>query len=504
MGKLDEALTAFENAVAMAPDRPEPRMGVSNVLREKRRYVEALDQLQVARNRNPGHTGIESALATVLWTVGRTRECVTLCRESLGRSPGNKALLNTLANALNYVPGASNEETLAAHRAFGDALMSRSPPMPRFANSRDPERTLKVGLLSNDFRRHSVAYFIEPLLEHLSRSRTRVLCYSTTTHPDAVTQRLRARADGWRDVASLSPASLAAGIRSDAVDILIETSGLTARHRLDAVALGCAPVQVTFCGYPNTTGLSRVHARWVDSITDPTGAERWSVEPLARLDPCFLCYRPPEEQPGDTAPEREGRGPMVFGSFNATYKLNHELFTLWARVLNSTPGSVLAIKTFELSDPRMKADLSSRLSSAGIASNRFRLLDPAPSFADHLLAYRSVDVALDTFPYAGTTTTLEALWMGVPVVTLAGRAHAGRVGASLLSAIGAPQWIAREEAEYIQKAAALAADATTLAETRRSLRQRVRTSIVCDGPLFAERMERSLRDMWRRWCASGD
>jgi predicted O-linked N-acetylglucosamine transferase (SPINDLY family) len=462
---------------------------------------EAIDHLRAGLQHNPHDQTLESLLGATLWSSARVEECIGVCRASLARAPGHLPLLSLLANALNYAESATPEEILAAHRTYGAALMATLPPWSRvWNNSPDSERPLRVGLLSCDLKQHSVAYFVAPLIEHLRGPGINLTCYSTADKEDHISARLKAMCPAWVQASRLDDAALAERIRAEGIDILIETSGLTIGHRMGVLARRCAPVQVTYCGYPNTTGVPAIDRRIVDSITDPPGAESRCVERLHRLDRCFLCYRPPDE--AGPVSFRPVGGPVTFGSFNAAVKLNGRLLGLWADVLRAVPGSTLILKSFDFRDATLRADVSHRIAGRGVDPARIRILDPTASIADHLRVYEQADIALDTCPYHGTTTTLEALWMGVPVVTLAGTLHAGRVGVSLLTALGLQDLIAADQADYVKIAAGLATDETKRAELRRTLRPRMAASALCDGRAFSSRFERALRAMWREWCGT--
>jgi predicted O-linked N-acetylglucosamine transferase (SPINDLY family) len=292
------------------------------------------------------------------------------------------------------------------------------------------------------------------------------------------------------------------------MDVLIDLSGLTTGNMLAAFAMRPAPVQMTYLGYPNTTGVAAVDYRIVDSITDPPGAEAHAVERLLRIDPCFLCYGgmeaarvaegPPSQAPGSG-------GAVTFGSFNALQKVTDTTMRLWAEILRAVPGgrARLAVKYMSTGDEQTRARLRQRLEAAGVPADRIVLMAPLPEYRDHLEAYGEIDVALDTFPYNGTTTTCEALWMGVPVVTMAGRVHAARVGASLLSAAGLPDLVARDADGYVAAAVRLAQDAGRLAALRSGLREQMKRSPLCNRAGFGERFGEAVRGAWRAWCGAG-
>jgi predicted O-linked N-acetylglucosamine transferase (SPINDLY family) len=271
-------------------------------------------------------------------------------------------------------------------------------------------------------------------------------------------------------------------------------------NRLPLLARGLAPVQISYLGYPNTTGVPEITHRFVDEITDPTGeADAFALEKLIRFSPCAWTYEAPDDAPSPAMPE-EG-SPVTFGSFNNFLKVTDETLAVWSKILSQVPESRLLIKSVYLEDSEVRKNIVERLSAAGIPHERVEISGLLASTQDHLATYNRVDVALDTFPYNGTTTTCEALWMGVPVVSLIGDRHAARVGLSLLTAIGHAEWAAENEADYIEKAVALANDRTRRGTLRESLRGEVAGSILCDHAGQAARFETALRQLWNEWCA---
>ena len=498
-GQGDGAAAAFEGALARHPGIVEARLGLANVRRVQRRYAEAAEHARAALAMAPGDPHLISLHAALLMSLGRTDETARLTGEGFARTP-NLELASLHAHALNYLPGITARQVRAAHEAVGRLLATSNPRDVRpFTNSRDPDRRLRIGILSPDLRRHSVAFFLEPWLERFDRAALEVCCYPTSEEEDAVSARLRRLATAWHNVSGQDDGAIAQRIRSDAVDILIETAGLTQGHRLAVMSFRPAPVQVTMVGYPSTTGVAAIDARIVDSFTDPPGAELDCVESLVRIDPCFLCYRPPEEAP-PVSPARDG-DLITFGCFNAAPKINTPLLELWARVVSAVPGSRLVLKALDFDEPAVREGVLSRLVAAGVDASRVAILPSVPGLREHLARYAEVDIALDTFPYHGTTTTLEALWMGVPVVTLAGDRHASRVGVTLLANAGISDLIASSADRYVAIAAALAADAPRRAALRAGLRSRLEASPLCDAPAYALRLDAALRDLWRRWCA---
>lgn len=300
----------------------------------------------------------------------------------------------------------------------------------------------------------------------------------------------------WRACASLSPAGLADLAASDAIDVLIDANGWTAPGHMRALAPGLAPVQATFLGYPGTTGVPSITWRLVDGVTDPSGAEAACTERLCWLDGCLWHFAPDPTWPEPATPACKPA--VTFGSFNHSAKVGERCMALWGQVLSDVPGSELVVK----SPPGVTAAAPwlAKLESH-VGTGRVRVLPHVPETSGHLALYAEVDIALDPTPYNGTTTTCEAVWMGVPVVTLAGDRHRSRVGASLLGTLGLTEFVAADEDAYVRIASRLASDAPRLASLRTSLRTRMANSPLCDGPAYAAKFERAVRGMWREWCA---
>jgi predicted O-linked N-acetylglucosamine transferase (SPINDLY family) len=437
---------------------------------------------------------------TALGHTARAREAVEAAARTL---PDSLRLASLRCHALNYLPDIPRELTLQTHRDYA-ALLERLhpsppstplPPAPAQPAASTP-RPLRVGLLSSDLRRHSVAYFIRPLLQHADAARVHFIACSTAHNEDAFSQSLRPLAHAWHNFATLNPADLAAALRNLQLDILIELHGHTDGHRLETLHRRPAPIILSYCGYPNTTALPAVGFRLVDALTDPApDADRFATEQLIRLDPCFLCYAPPPDAPPiptttPTTPRPPGH--VTLGCFNALLKCSDPLLDLWARTLAQLPHATLLLKNHHLNDPESRDDLLQRLTARGIDPQRLTLRGYEPSPSSHLNAYLDVDIALDTFPYHGTTTTCEALLMGTPVVSLIGDRHASRVGLSLLSAVGLPELAVNTPEAYTDAVVALANDPARRASLRASLRDRLLNSPLGNAPAFAQRFTAAL------------
>ena len=493
-GRCEEALGHFEQALLLWPDHPDLHNNYGAALMELGRLTEALARFERALALKPDHAEARNNLGRGCQELGRMAEAEAHYREALRLRPDYAEAHSNLLMTLNYRPDCPADRLFAEHREYG--RRHDRPALPH-ANPREPERRLRIGYVSGDFRRHVVGTFAEPVLAVHDRAAVSLHLYSETRRPDAVTARFKSLADGWRDTAGLDDDALAAQIRVDGIDILIDLAGHSAFNRLPAFARTPAPVQVTWLGYPGTTGLAAMDYRLVDPVSDPEdSADAQASEALVRLRDGFLCYRPPPTP----EPGREP-GPLTFGSFNNLNKLSQPVLTLWAKLLHRRPEARLLLKSRQLADPAVARTLRSAFASRGIAGERLDLLGWTAGPEAHLETYRRLDIALDPFPYNGTTTTCEALGMGVPVVTLAGDRHAARMGASLLSRLGLDELIAADEADYLEIAAALAADPDRRARLGTELRPRMAASPLGDATALARRLESAYRTMWRRWCA---
>jgi predicted O-linked N-acetylglucosamine transferase (SPINDLY family) len=359
---------------------------------------------------------------------------------------------------------------------------------------------LRVGYLSADFRRHPVSFFFEPLLRHHDPARVEVVCYSSNHRTDDLTAHLRGLAAQWRDVAALKDEQLAAAIRADGIDILVELGGHTAYSRLPVLARRPAPVQVTYLGYPFSTGLRAVDYLLADGVACPAEADDLYAEAVAVLPRPYLCFRPHPELAEVGPPPARVQGHVTFGSFNHVPKLTPATVALWSRVLHAVPRSRLVLMAGPFFDVEVCRSYQRQFAAHGIGPERLELNGPRP-MAGYLAAYSRIDLALDPIPYNGGTTTCEALLTGVPVVTLAGQALFGRMGASILTGVGLPELVAATPDDYVARAAALASDLQRLTELRAELRPRFLASPLGDGPGLARHVEAMYRAMWRRACA---
>jgi tetratricopeptide (TPR) repeat protein len=488
-GRTAEALPLLARAAERDPRAPEAQHNLGKALDAAGRLGDAIAAYGRALALRPGFVEARTNLSVLLAGTGRLEEGLEGFRDCLAREPERWPTRSAYLYHLHHDPGLGPETILAEHRRWAAA-----PPAQ--ALSRPPAggpRRLRLGLVSPDFRRHSCAYFLEPLLAHLDPARVEVIAYADLAHRDEVTERLASHCAAFHDTTALGTGALAARIREDRLDVLVDLAGHTADNRLPVFALRAAPLQATWLGYPGTTGLEAMDLRLTDADADPPGAEAHHTERLLRL-PRFLCYGGDPLAPDPGPPPSEITGRVTFGSFNHVAKLNDAVLGTWARVLAAVPGSRLLLKGHRaFDDAEVRAWTLRRLGAAGLDLASVSLAGLDGGHEAHLARYREVDVALDPFPYNGTTTTCEALWMGVPVVALEGDRHAARVGCSLLRAAGCGDWIAPDRDAYVRLAAGLARDAEGRAALRAGLRDRLAASPLCDGRRFARDFEAALR-----------
>lgn len=500
-GDLPGSESALRRAVAIKPDFADALACLGVLLSNQQRMTEAEPALRRAADLAPASATVVYPLVRLLAETGRADEAVAAIRRAQQHAPNDLLLQDKLCMLLNYLPGVDPVEHLREHQRYGQLA-----PRPAFRfddRNRDPNRRIRVGYLSADLREHSVAYYLEPLLARHDRAAVEVYCYHVGVADQTGTPRLAALADHFRQLFPATDGQVIDAIRADAIDILVELGGHTSSSRLAIAAAGPAPIGVSYIGYPNTTGVPAIQYRLVDALTDPPGAERLATEHLVRLPGCFLCYRPPPTAPDPAVPPADSAGVVTFASFNNLAKLSGVTIDLWARVLAAVPGSRLMLKGKGLADSLVSGRILARLASGGISADRVQLAGHTQSTRDHLLAYSQADIALDPFPYHGTTTTCEALWMGLPVVSLVGTIHASRVGLSLLSTIGLGHLAVATADDYVRVAASLAEDAALRRLLRSTLRATVVSSRLCNGPAHARAVDVAYREMWAAWCRGG-
>lgn len=486
------------NEMAMIwPFNAEIPCNLGSVYKAMGRIEDAIAAYQTALKINPHLGAALNSLGGTYQAQGDWEQAEHCYRQYLAANPTDMQARSNLLLLLNYRPDVKAESVLEEHLEWGSIAQARAPRLETALAEGNELRRLRIGYLSPDFREHSVASFIEPVLKHQDCTRFEILCYSSLpVPPDMTTQRIKSAVDLWRDIDKLSDVEAARLIRADQVDILIDLAGHTGNNRLGVFVMKPAPLQMTYLGYPNTTGLDAIDYRITDGIADPVGEDALYSEALLRLDGCFLCYQADVACPEVALLPALANGHVTFGSFNHFCKINSKVLQLWSEVLKQVPGSRLLLKCPALTDAGVQTRVRAALRSLGIGAERVDLLGHTPTRHEHLALYARVDIALDTFPYNGTTTTCEALWMGVPVLSLAGERHAGRVGASLLSAAGLADWVAPSPESFVEIARSQAADIAGLRHLRSMLRNRLASSSLCDATGFVRRLENAISRVW--------
>jgi predicted O-linked N-acetylglucosamine transferase (SPINDLY family) len=537
VGDLPGAEAAYRSALALDPGLGDARANLANLLLDQRRAADAeglLRQVVAAGGASANaylslgnalyHQGklVQAAdvfrqtmamapdaydacrnLGSTLAGLGRYEEAEALHRRALEIQPDYAAGHSSLLFNLNYRPDLTAEQIFAEYRRWDErhAAPLKAGWRPH-DNGPDPERRLKVGYVSPDFRDHAVALFAAPLLEAHDRRRVELFCYSEAPAQDAVTERFRAAADHWIGTVGLSDAALAERIRADGIDVLVDLAGHSSGNRLLTFALKPAPVQVSYLvGHGYTTGLEAIDAFLADPALAPPGADALFSERLVRLNRAPLVYEPPAAMPAVGPLPARRNGYVTFGHFGRSVRVNDRVIAAWAEILKRVPGSRLMLNNAPFADPDVAALIAARFAARGVARDRLELIYTSPQ-TKTWATYGEVDIALDPFPHNAGTTTIEALWMGVPVVSLADRPSVGRFGAMILGAVGLSDWVAEDVESYVANAVTAAGDLDALADLRKTLRGRFEASPLRDAKGLAVAIEDAYRDLWRDWCRS--
>nr|MBI3614209.1 tetratricopeptide repeat protein [Nitrospirota bacterium] len=501
LGRLTKAAVSYSEALAVQPAFTDAQNGLGLALQGQGMLTEAADCFRGVLELDAAHIGALTNLATTLVYQGRQEEAAAYYEKALAVGPENSAVHSICLFNRSYTaedPAIEARKFRKWNERYAEPLGAK---ILRHGNDPDPRRRLRVGYVSGDFWSHPTSYFLESLIAAHDRSSVEVLCYSNGALVDATTQRLQALADDWRLLAGMSDEAVAGLVRADGIDILVDLSGHASGNRLPVFAQKPAPVQVTYLGSLTTTGLKTMDYRLTDRHLTPPRSPEWFSEKLIRLPACFACYGPPANAPAVAPLPAAKAGHVTFGSFNNLAKVTPSVVALWSRILRLLPDARLLLRDVTFADGGQRARYLEIFKRDGIQEDRIELL-PRAALADYLETYGRIDIALDPFPYNGCTTTCEALWMGAPVVTLAGVMSYGRFGVSLLSTLGLEDLIATTPEAYVKIAVDLAKKQKRLAELRGDLRARMSASALCDAKAMAQGVERAYRTMWKRWCES--
>ncbi|MBD2096641.1 tetratricopeptide repeat protein [Trichocoleus sp. FACHB-591] len=502
LGQAEAAIASYQKALTLKPDSAEAHNNLGNMYKRQGQLAEASTHYQRAVVLRPDLAETYNNLGNVLKDQGRMTEAIAAYRQAIAMKPGLMEAKSNLLFSLHYDSTHDPETIFAEHKRWAEQY---AEPLTQAAtphlNDRTRDRRLRIGYVSPDFNAHPVGFFIGSVLAAHDRANYEVFCYANLLAADGLTEQFRRFADGWRDIISLSDEQVAQLVRQDQIDILVDLAGHTAGNRILVFAHKPAPIQVTYLGYPNTTGLSAIDYRLTDTWADPVGvADTRHTESLVRLPRGFLCYQAAQNAPTVEALPALTKGYVTFGSFNNLAKVTPEVIATWANILKAVPQSQMVLKYKALTDAATRQRFHDLFAQHGVTSDRVHLLGHVSSFAEHLALYHQIDIGLDSFPYNGTTTTCEALWMGIPVITLAGKSHAARVGMSLLANLGLTDLIAVSSGEYVALAKRLAEDRDRLRFLRSNLRYLMSRSPLTNGRGFTQTLESLYRQMWHRWC----
>lgn len=499
LGQFASAARHFVRAAALRPGFAAAHLALGNALKAAKEPDAAEDAYRKALSLDPQSAEAFYNLGNLCLQLARGNEAVDCYRRAVELRPSFAAAHSDYVYALNFVPGVTPEMVFNAHRAWAQ---QHAEPMTAAAapieGDFSPERPLRIGYVSPNFRDHAVSYFFESVLVRHDRHAFHTVCYSDVLRGDAVTERLKQAAGSWRDCAADSDDRLAERIRADRIDILVDLTGHTERHRLQMFARRAAPVQITWNGYANTTGMSAMDYRISDPVVDPTGmTDHLHSERLLRLPEVYMVYCPPTNAPpvGDLSAARDGR--VTFGSMNALSKISAPVIELWGRILTALPEARLLLVA--VPSGRTRERIARLFAAQGVASTRLEMHDRLPQ-REFLDMHNRIDIALDPFPFSGTTTTCQSLWMGAPVITLAGRVHAARVTTGMLTSVGLAELVANSEDEYVNIATRLARNIGKMAELRSGMRQRMLNSPLTDAVRFALHLENAYRTVWKDRC----
>lgn len=500
-GQLEAAADALRQAIAGSPAFAEAHVNLGSVWMDLGRLDQASEAFQQALRLRGDLVGAHTNLGNAFKQKGRLDEALAEYREALRLAPDSAETHSNVVYLLQFHPGydarAIFEETRRWDQQQGQRYAAFIRP---HGNDRDPDRPLRIGYVASDWSSHPMGHNFLPLARHHDHGQFPITCYANVHHPDAMTQRIRSLADQWRDVVGVAPQFVAEQIHRDGIDILVDLAAHMAHNNLRVFACKPAPLQVTALCSMGTTGLRAMDYRLSDRYSDPVGIDDTCfTEKTIRLPDCYFCHEPPAEEPAVGPLPALLNDHITFGSLNNFTKVNAQVLTVWAEIMRALPNSRLILRCPEGSAQRRVWEF---MAARGIAESRLEFVGQWLAKEAYSQVHNKMDLYLDPFPYGSHTTGLDALWMGVPLITLAGRRDVGRSGVFLMTQVGLPEFICQTTEEYVQTAIRMAGDLLQLSSIRRTLRQRVRESPLVDGARYTRHVEAAYRDMWRTWCAT--
>jgi len=484
----EDAVKCFKHALSLDPNTTRAYYNLGKIENDKGQLTSAKKYYQAAIDKNPSFSEVLVVLGALSLDIADFVNAQFYIQKALNNHKDNCLEIGSInLYQSNYMPYIPRRQIYQNHLEWGKNMIASCGYA--FSPKLKIQNTIRVGYVSPDFRLHSVAYFILPVLRYHDRNHFKIYIYSNVLRADHITEKIRQYCHVYRNICGMSTRSAGQLIYEDNIDILLDLAGHTHRNRLDIFAMKPAPIQMTYLGYPGTTGLTTMDYRITDTIADPIDDTDHYTEKLIQIDPPFICYQPPDNSPDITDLPMNMNGYITFGSFNYLGKINDCVIQLWAKLLHQIPDARLVLKSRPFHDSLAYKRFKEMFVSKGISENRLDLRASIPEFNKHLCQYHDIDIALDPFPYNGTTTTCEALWMGVPVLTITGTCHSERVGTVLMKSIGLTDWIANDKIQFIQKASLFAKQTHLLSRLRQQLRNIMKTSDLCNGALHVQKLE---------------
>jgi len=513
LGKYEEAIHFYRRVLALNPKLVETINSIGGIYYRQGKFAKAIKYYKQALSVDPEHIWAINNLGNVYKGKGLVDESIEYLKKIFEIRPDYAASHSNFLLTLNYSPSYDRASLFKEHQKFNEQhALPLAESIKPHSNERDPDKRLKIGYMSQDFRKHSVAYFIEPILANHDSEQFEIHCYYNHTQNDEVTQRLKKCTNKWVNTVELSDEEIVEQIRKDEIDIMVDLMGHTGMNRILVFAKKPAPIQMTYLGYSNTTGLTTIDYLLTDHYVNPEGSEKFNSETLIRMPNSYFCYGPGDETKNvqvNSLPALQNDY-ITFASFNVRPKLSPQLLKLWSTILKEIPNSKLLLKSRNYADVVSQTDRYERekifeeyFADLDVEFNRVIIEGFSPSMQEHLEMYHKVDIALDSFPYNGATTTCEALWMGVPVVNLVGETHVSLMGLSILSTLGLEELIAYTPEEYVDICINLASDLDYLESIRQEMRERMLASPLMDGQTFTRELEFHYRAMWQKWCDQG-
>lgn len=500
LGQLDEARACYLEAIRLEPGYAQAHFNLGNLLDKQGRLGEAETAYREAIRLQDGYFQALTNLSSVLTGMGRYTEAEATCREAIAAEASNAQVRSNLLFLMNYLDSVPPQALLAEARAYGRCVSTQVQERFDGWNVADHPGRLKIGFVSGDFRNHPVGYFLDGLMSHLDRDQFETVACSTQLQEDDLTTRFRGLFDHWCPIHGLNDGEAARRIHGQAPHVLVDLAGHTALNRLAVFARRPAPVQVTWLGYFGTTGLPEMDWILASPHTVPEVEAGYYTEQVWRLPETSLCFTAPAVDVAVGPLPAAATDRVTFGCFNNLAKVNERVVRVWSQVLQAVPGSVLMLKARQLSEPGVADRMVAAFAQRGVGRERLVMEGPS-SRADYLAAYHRVDIALDPFPYTGGTTSMEGLWMGVPVLTLKGDRFVAHQGEVIAHNAGLPDWIAQDESDYVRRACHFASDLPALARLRAELRDTVLRSPLFDAPRFALHFGQAMQELWARHLA---